>query len=78
MVIMAFGQEFALMRIKRTTKKSRCQKQRTLMKSNRGNENEPRYQTQTMANGLSQHSQGQRPWDVNRDQSIWPTAIFNA
>ncbi len=29
-----------------------------------------------MANGLLQHSQGQRPWNPNNLQTVWPTAIF--
>jgi len=34
--------------------------------------------SERMANGLFQHSQGQRPWNPNEHRIIWPTAIFNA
>jgi len=34
--------------------------------------------SERMANGLFQHSQGQRPWNPNEHRIFWPTAIFNA
>jgi hypothetical protein len=39
-------------------------------KNKQGDRNNQHWQTQTMANGLSHHSQGQRPWNANRNPTF--------